>query len=158
MNDEEWVRSVPEEITNDTLWKMAVYRQALFLSELAWIDVTKLVKDRRTMRLSDQLYRSAGSISANLAEGYSYSSKKDQARFFEYALGSARETRDWYYKARHVLGEEVSLHRIRFLTQVIRQLLTMLPNLRGYSIQEESPGYEDYSIGFLLDKIPLPKD
>ena len=41
MNDEEWVRSVPEEITNDTLWKMAVYRQALFLSELTWVDVTK---------------------------------------------------------------------------------------------------------------------
>lgn len=41
MNYDDWLKSVPVEITGDALWKMAVYRQALFLGELAWFDVCK---------------------------------------------------------------------------------------------------------------------
>jgi len=52
------------------------------------------------------LYRAVGSIKANIAEGYSHRSGKDQARFYEYSLGSARESRGWYYDARHILGEQ----------------------------------------------------
>ena len=55
------------------------------------------MQDRRTIGLADQLYRSLGSIGANLAEGYSRGTGKDRAHFYEYALGSARESRDWYY-------------------------------------------------------------
>ena len=58
-----------------------------------WKDVTKLMEDRRTLGLSDQLYRALGSISANLAEGYSRGTGKDRERFYEYSLGSARESR-----------------------------------------------------------------
>ena len=42
-------------------------------------------------QLSDQLYRSFGSIRANITEEYSRSSRKDQPRTYEYSLGSARE-------------------------------------------------------------------
>ena len=97
MNYEDWEREVPETITGDVLWKVKVYRLALFVANLGWYDITKLVQDRHTVSLSDQLYRALGSISANIAEGYSRSSNKDRARFYEYALGSARESRDWYY-------------------------------------------------------------
>jgi len=83
MNYNDWLESVPESITNDAVWRMQVYQQALFMGELAWFDVTKLMQDRRTLRLADQLYRSVGSISANIAEGYSRSSLKDQARFYD---------------------------------------------------------------------------
>jgi hypothetical protein len=38
----EWEESVPEVIRVDSLWKMAAYRQALFLGDLAWHDITKL--------------------------------------------------------------------------------------------------------------------
>jgi hypothetical protein len=89
---DDWLKNVPPEITADALWQMTLYRQALLLGELAWFDVCRLAQDRRTLALSDQLYRSAGSISANISEGYSRASKKDQARFYEYAPGSARET------------------------------------------------------------------
>ena len=98
MNYEDWEREVPEPITGDVLWKMKVYRLALFAVNLGWHDITKLAQDRRTASLADQLYRSLGSIGANIAEGYSRSSNKDRVRFYEYALGSARESRDWYYK------------------------------------------------------------
>ena len=105
MNYEEWLRSVPEEMTSDPLWKVEVYRLGLFVADLGWYDVTKLMRDKHTLSLSDQLYRPLGSISTNTAEGYSRGTGKDRARFYEYSLGSARESRDWYYKGRHVWGK-----------------------------------------------------
>ena len=131
MNFEEWLKTVPEVIRGDVLWKMEAYRLAVFAGDVAWLDVTKLMTDRRTLSLSDQLYRAIGSISANLAEGFSRGTGRDRARFYEYALGSAREARDWYFKARHVLGEPVAQHRLQFLTQIIRLLLKMVPDQRG---------------------------
>src|SRR3989442_10634912 len=107
MKYKEWLKTVPAEITADSLWKVEVYRLSLFAADLAWQDATKLTRDRRTRSLSDQLYRAVGSISSNVGEGYSRGTGRDRARFYEYALGSAREGRDWYYKSRHVLGESV---------------------------------------------------
>ncbi len=94
---EEWLASVPQELAGDPLWRMEVYRLAVLAGDLAWHDTSKLVQDKRMFGLADQLYRAVGSISANIAEGYSRQSGKDQARFYEYALGSAREARGWYY-------------------------------------------------------------
>jgi four helix bundle protein len=157
MTYDDWLESVPREITADALWQMKLYRQALFLGELAWFDVCKLALDRKTIRLSDQLYRSAGSISANISEGYSRASKKDQARFYEYALGSARETRDWYYKGRHILGDIVATHRLRLIVHIIRQLLKLVPKYRGQGIREEAAHYETSDIQDLLNSVPMPK-
>ena len=138
---EEWVSTVPEEITGDTLWKIRAYQLALFACDAAWADVTSLIRDRRTLSLSDQLYRALGSISANLAEGYSRGTGRARARFYEYALGSAREGRDWYFKARHVLGPEVTPERLALLTDIIRLLLTMVPNQRGRKIRDPDTPY-----------------
>jgi hypothetical protein len=92
MTYDEWKSTVPDEIKNDSLWTVTAYRLALFVGDLGWRDTAKLVKNRRLRGLADQLYRSLGSISANLAEGYSRGSNKDRARFYEYSLGSARES------------------------------------------------------------------
>ena len=78
MNYEEWARLVPEALTQDTLWKVEAYRLAVFLADIGWNDVTRLLSDRRTIGLSDQLYRSIGSISANVAEGYSRGTNRDR--------------------------------------------------------------------------------
>ena len=142
MNYQEWLASVPAAITDDLLWKMKVYRLALFAADLGWHDVTKLTRDKRTLSLSNQLYRALGSVSANIAEGYSRSSGRDRARFFEYALGSARESRDWYYKARHILEESVIDHRLDLQSQIIRLLLTMIPQQRGKTMHEEQEEYK----------------
>lgn len=135
MNLKEWLAAAPKEIVNDALWHMEVYRLALFACDLAWQDVDRLVQDKRTISLADQLYRAIGSIGANVAEGYSRRSGRDQARFYEYALGSAREARGWYYQSRHVLGEDTAQNRIDLLTQIIRLLLTIIPSERGSSIR-----------------------
>lgn len=169
MNHEEWEKTVPEAITGDSLWKIRAYRLALFLSDLGWHDVTKLMRHRRTLSLSDQLYKALGSISANLAEGYSRGTGKDRARFYEYSLGSARESRDWYYKGRHILGETVAQHRLQLLTEVVRLLLTMVPQQRGRALREDSIPYHTgpdsiqpnaatswEKLDHLLRDIPLP--
>jgi len=136
----EWIETVPESIQEDTLWKMKVYRYALFAADVAWDDVNKLAKDTRTRSLADQLYRSVGSVSANIAEGYSRSSSKDRARFYEYALGSARESRDWYYKARHTLGREIVEQRLELYKAIVQLLLTMIPQQRRSTQTLREPG------------------
>jgi hypothetical protein len=64
-----------------------------------------------------------------------------RARFDEYAPGSARESRDWYFKARHVLNPEVTTHRLQFLAEIIRLLLTMAPQHRGRILRDEAAEY-----------------
>lgn len=125
-----WQADVPDEMKCDAVWTLAAYRKALFLSDLAWPDATKLLKDHRTISTSDQLYRAVGSIGANTAEGYSRGSARDRVRFYEYALGSARESRDWYFKGRHVLGQNVFDHRAKLPGELIRLLLTMIRQQR----------------------------
>ena len=159
VNYQEWLKTVPELFIGDALWKMVVYRYALFISDLAWHDATKLMGDRRTLKLSDQLYEAVGSIGANISEGYSRSSGKDRARFYEYSLGSARESRGWYYDGRFILGDEVANHRMHFLTQIIRLLLTITPEERTRTIREEEGDYKvesPSSLDSLLEKAPLP--
>jgi four helix bundle protein len=155
MTYDEWLASVPPELTNDPLWRMEVYQLALFASDLAWPDASKLAQNKWTISLADQLYRAVGSISANIAEGYSRRSGKDQARFYEYALGSVREARVWYYQGRHVLPEPVVQHRIKLLTKIIRLLLHIIPTQRGYKLAEEAISYHINSTS-ILDNPPLP--
>ena len=62
-------------------------------------------------------------------------------RFYEYALGSARESRGWYYVSRHVLTQAVVEERYCVLNQIIRLLLSMIPDQRGYTVREEPAAY-----------------
>ena len=157
MNYDDWLSSIAEEFSADPVWHMSVYRQALFLGELSWFDASKLVKETRTRHLYDQLYRSVGGISTNICEGLSRSSGKDQARYYEYSLGSAREARDWYYKGRHVLSEEVTTHRIQLIAHILRQLSALIPSKRGYKISDESSPYEHSDSHPILSIIPMPE-
>ncbi|MCX6377761.1 MAG: four helix bundle protein [Armatimonadetes bacterium] len=136
-----WEQSVPPEFCNDPLWKVTAYRLSLFAADTGWHDATRLAQDRRTIRVSDQLYRALGSMAANIAEGFSRGSHKDRVRFYEYALGSARESRGWYYVSRHVLTQAVVEQRYCVLNQIIRLLLSMIPDQRGYTVREEPAAY-----------------
>jgi len=142
MDYREWEKSVPESMKVDSVWKVTAYRRATFLSDLCWDDVTALLKDRHTISIADQLNRAVGSIGANIAEGYSRSTGKDRALFYQHALGSARESRDWYYKGRHILGDDIFNQRVRIISEIIRLLVTMIPQQRGYLVREEQSSYE----------------
>ncbi len=130
-----WVQLVPQEIREDQLWKVKAYRLSLYLSDYCWKDVSHIVKDFRTRSLADQMYRSTCSISTNIAEGYSRSSGRDQARFLEYALGSARESRNWYYLSRHLLCSDSLILSSELLLQIIKLLITMIQDRRKFRIK-----------------------
>ncbi len=151
----EWEQSVPAQIREDVVWKFKAYRLSLFLGDLAWHDASKLVKDKRTIGVADQLYRAAGAISADIEEGYSRLSGRDRARFYEYALGSAREARGWCYKGRYILGPDVTAHRIAVLTEIVKLLLTMVPDQRDCLLKEEGEPYST-SADPLLQNAPIP--
>jgi len=157
MNYVEWLETVPAEITNDPIWKLEVYRLALFADDIGWEDILKLSKEKLMFSVADQLHRSLGSISANLTEGYSRSKGLDRARFIEISLGSARESRDWYYKSRHVLPAEVVKHRMGLATRIISMLVPMITHQRKNAIREEQAEYHIQPSDFLLDsEVPAP--
>ena len=132
MTFSEWESSIPIEIKEDIVWKMEAYRLSLFLSDACWED-TKVILAEKRFSLADQLYRSVGSISANIIEGYSRRSKKEKARFYEISLGSAREAKDWYFKSRHLLTQEKSYSRIKMITSIIKLLQSMISDQRWKS-------------------------
>jgi len=142
MTYDEWEAGVPDYIRSDLLWKMQAYRLALFVGDLGWYDVTKLAADSRTASIAGQLYRSLGSVTANLAEGYGRSSGKDRARIHEIALGEARESREWYWRGRFVLGDEVIEHRCELIVQIIKLLTTTIKNERGVMFREDEAPYD----------------
>jgi len=128
---DEWEASVPEAMRDDALWSMRVYRAALYAAELGSRDAERLGGNRAFLELSDQLKRSTGSIGVNIAEGYSRLSRRDRSRFYEYALGSARESRDWYFKVRDHLGPEASEARIALHTTLIKILTALVVRARA---------------------------
>jgi len=122
-NFETWAAQVPKSITGDSLWNFEVYRKALFLSDLAWHDSEKLLAESRGKGIAWQLVNSAGSVAANIEEGFGRGYGKDYARFLRVALGSARETRGWYYRGRHVFSPELVDHRLHLVDDIIAGLV-----------------------------------
>ncbi len=136
MRYSEWETSVPAALRDDLLWRRQDYRLALYAADLGWQDVRRLTAERASSVIADQLSRALGSVSTNIAEGYSRSSGPDRVRFYEYALGSARESRDWYHKARHTLGPAVTRHRLKVLTSVVRLLTYSIPFERSATVRK----------------------
>ncbi|MGB9777495.1 MAG: four helix bundle protein [Anaerolineae bacterium] len=122
-NFEEWAAQVPESIRQDPLWQFQVYPKALFLSDLAWEDTDRMMKDLRGRVIATQLIRSVCSICANLEEGHGRGFGAENAYFQRVALGSAREARGWYYRGRRFLSPEVLRHRLQLLDEIIASLI-----------------------------------
>ncbi len=123
MTYEEWEGQVPAWIKKEPVWKFFGYRKALFLHDLAWLDTEAWMKDPRGRRNASQLIESAGPISANLEEGYGRGTGSDKRRFYVIALGSARETKGWYYRGRRFLSTAVLEHRLTLADEIIALLV-----------------------------------
>ncbi len=126
MRYDEWEAGLSANLRADPLWRMKAYRLSLFLSEIGANDAQLLVRHAMYVPLSSQLTLAIASIGANIAEGYSRSSWKDRARFFEYALGSAREARHFYYAGRLAIPVREVESRIDVLNEVSRLLVATI--------------------------------
>ena len=135
-----WERACPRAITSDVIWKLDAYRAALFLLHVSRGDCKTMLSARPGTVVAEQLARAAGSVSANLGEGYSRSTRADRIRFLDYALGSARECVTWYQAARDLLPDDVIDERLSLLTRIRSLLLGLIRVVRG--IKRDGPPFE----------------
>ncbi len=108
--------------------KIEAYNKALTFSNLLWDEVIKFdYFEKNSVGL--QLVRAAGSVSANIAEGFGRYHKKDKIKFYQYAKGSALECYDWLLKCKHrkLLNESQLLDHI--------ETVQNLPKLINYLIK-----------------------
>jgi four helix bundle protein len=132
MTYEEWEAEVHERVKGEPIWQFLGYRKALFFYELAWEDCEKLTRDRRGKAVAEQLIRSAGSISANIEEGHGRGYGKQRNWFFTVSIGSARESKGWYWRVRKLLSAQVLDHRLALADEVIALLVTELNRQRSH--------------------------
>jgi len=118
----------------DPLERLQVYRLALEAVRIARADAVSMGRDLLLRELGGQLLRAAGSIAANVAEGYSRGTTAERRKFLEYALGSARECVVWYESASHPECRE----RLERLTSIRRLLLTMIRTARESTARDRA--------------------
>jgi four helix bundle protein len=127
MNYDTWEESVTQRIKGDPVWQFLGYRKAMFLYDLTWEDCQTLRSDPCGRAVVDQLIRSAGSICANVEEGTGRGFQgKEYSYFLRLALGSARESKGWYWRARRLLPHAVTEHRLKLLDEIISLLLNQI--------------------------------
>ncbi len=126
-----WERTCHEAITSDVIWKLDVYRASLFLLHLARADAKLVAKHSLDHELAGQLLHAAGSVSANIGEGFSRSSRADRLRFLDYALGSDRESMSWYYAAADVFPTDTVDDRMILLARIRSLLLGLIRSTRA---------------------------
>ena len=125
-----WERTCSHAITSDTLWKLDVYRAALFLIHCARADLRSIPGLRPEDELADQLLTAAASVSAHIGESYGRWSVADQLKFLGYALGSVRECISWYNGSRDRLPNAVVDDREMLIARVRALLLGYIRSLR----------------------------
>lgn len=131
---EEWLERVPESVQSEEMWQFFGYRKSLFFHDVCWRDCEKLLSHPLGKAVAQQLIRSAGSISANIEEGYGRGfAGKERLYFLRVALGSARESKGWYYRAKSLLKPDVFDHRMSLIGEVIALLVTEIKRVRKMS-------------------------
>ena len=107
--------------------KLDVWQKAIDFADLVYNQTRQFPTEER-FGLTNQLRRAAISISSNIAEGSSRSSKNDFARFIEIATGSVFEVTSQAYVARR--QEFLSEDQFRVTYTAAEELSRMLSGLR----------------------------
>jgi four helix bundle protein len=119
-----WEAQVPDRIKKEGIWRFYGYRKALYLFDLTWEDTRNWQKDPRGWPLARQTISSVGSNSANLEEGYGRETGKQVLYFYRVSLASARETKGWFFTARHLMGSDITVERLELVDEVIALLVS----------------------------------
>jgi len=130
MDLDEWVETAPAALRESPLWTVRVYQIGTLVARLATQDAAALERHPRFADTVSQLVKSAGSVSATVAEGYSRQSRRERIKYYEYGLGSAREATTWYSNAGNALPAETVDQRLTLLARACQLLLKMIQNER----------------------------
>ena len=119
--------------------KLTVYRRSLEFASWSQDLIDSLNKKTSTR---DHLERAGDSIALNIAEGNGKFSKKDRARFFQIAHGSALESAACLdlLVARRCCPRDAIVRGKAILEEIVKMLFTMLDQL-GCRIAEDSGEY-----------------
>ena len=136
---EEWEATVPASLKGDAIWRVQAFRLASYLGTVAGFDADAIAQQPSLVKSAAQLSDAAQSIAANIAEGYARLSPKDRVRFYEYALGSAAETKSRYLTVSRRLDPSLIDARLSVLASVTRLLLTMIRSGRAKALSPHEP-------------------
>ncbi len=110
---------------------LIIWQKAIDLFEKTVADVEKFPNKRAAWIITDQIIRSVGSISSNIAEGFGRGGQREYRYHLGVAKGSASESQDWYYKIGRLkyLPENLIEERIRVLTEIIKMLNSLISKI-----------------------------
>lgn len=108
---------------------LKVWQLGMLLFENIVKDISLFPQTEIGKIISNQILRSASSITANIAEGYGRRKGKEYEHYLYIARGSANETIDWYEKMKRLgyIDNEIYLVRMKTL-QEIRAMLSGIIN------------------------------
>ena len=130
MTYDEWEAAVPAEMRAEPCWQVQAYRLGCFAAAMADLDTEVLAADPRFVKAAAQLCDAAGSISPNLAEGYSRFSPAARIQFYEYAYGSASEAKTRYLNVQRKIDPALLTSRLAVLGGINRLILAMIRSAR----------------------------
>jgi len=112
--------------TDLEVWQMS---HRLFIEALE--DVKKFPNTIGARIVADQLLRSIGSISANIAEGFNSKTTRKYLSYLDISLNSSAEAENWYYKVRDTnwLDKNIVNRRVETCTIICRMLNAMINSL-----------------------------
>ena len=135
---------------------MGNYQELIFYQKARQVikDVNNLIrnwpKTMQAQEISRQLFRSATSIGANIAEGHGRYQGIEYIHYLIIAPGSANETEHWLHTAQDCeLGPKEKIDEILKLNnEVVRMITTTINTLRAKQrTKNVRDGQADYTIG-----------
>ena len=95
-------------------------------------DIESFKKDVVLKIIIDQIIRSIGSISSNIAEGFNSRTTKQYLSFLDIARRSAAESENWFYKLRDIgqLEQDKAEARINECVEINKMLYGLMNSLK----------------------------
>jgi four helix bundle protein len=118
-----------ESASPDPLLRYPFYVKALEFYDGVLEDTERPIHDERWRVLVAQLVRAAGSISANIEEGYGRGTSQEFAYKLKLARGEAYESRGWYRRSQRFLPAETVNIRRHQLGEIIALLSANITTL-----------------------------
>ena len=122
-----------ENESNEPLLRYPFYIKALEFYDRVMEDTDKPISDERWRIIVKQLVRSAGSISANIEEGYGRGTSQEFAHRLKIARGEACESKGWYRRSKKFLPSELVVCRRREVGEIIALLTSTINTLERKS-------------------------
>jgi four helix bundle protein len=139
MTYDEWEATVPGTLKADAIWRVQAYRLASYAGSVAGFDADTVAERPWLVKSAGQLASAAESVPANIAEGYARLSPKDRIRYYEYALGSAAETKSRYVTLSRRFDPSLVDARLAVLASISRLVLKMISSGRVKPRPPEDP-------------------